>query len=57
MPKTINIVLFQSINIKLSVYAEKIVGKPEKIEYTDRTVALVEYRDGTLIDEIKQIKD
>ncbi|MCT3442575.1 hypothetical protein EFQ43_14245, partial [Limosilactobacillus fermentum] len=27
------------------------------IEYTDRTVALVEYRDGTLIDEVKQIKD
>ena len=42
---------------ELQQHAEKIVGKPEKIEYTDRTVALVEYRDGTLIDEIKQIKD
>ena len=42
---------------ELQQRAEKIVGKSEKIEYTDRTVALVEYRDGTLIDEIKQIKD
>ncbi len=50
-----------SINLmtieELQERAEKIVGKPEKIEYTDRTVALVEYRDGTLIDEIKQVKD
>lgn len=37
--------------------AEKQVGVPKKLEYTDRTVALVEYRDGTVIDAIKEIKD
>ena len=42
---------------ELQKRAEGIVGKPKPIEYTDRTVALVEYRDGTLIDEVKQIKD
>ncbi len=42
---------------ELQKRAEKIVGKPEEIQYTDRTVALVEYRDGTLVDAIKEIKD
>ena len=42
---------------ELQARAAKIVGQPKPVEYTDRTVALVEYRDGTLIDEIKQIKD
>ncbi|WP_137597027.1 citrate lyase subunit alpha [Paucilactobacillus kaifaensis] len=37
--------------------ASEIVGTPKPIEYTDRTVALVEYRDGTIIDSIKQVKD
>ena len=36
--------------------AESITGKPEKIEFTDRVVGLVEYRDGTIIDVIKQVK-
>lgn len=36
--------------------AEKATGKPEKIEYTDKIVGLVEYRDGTIIDVIKQVK-
>ncbi len=36
--------------------AEKIVGKPKSIEYEDRTVAVVEYRDGSIVDVIKQIK-
>ena len=37
--------------------AEKQVGVPKLLEYTDRTVALVEYRDGTIIDAIKEVKD
>lgn len=37
--------------------AEKIVGKANPIEYTDRVVAYVEYRDGSLIDVVKQVKD
>ncbi|PWG00834.1 citrate lyase subunit alpha [Levilactobacillus bambusae] len=41
----------------LQAEAEKIVGEPKPLEYTDRTVALVEYRDGTIIDQIKEVKD
>ena len=42
---------------ELAAKAEAIVGKPKAIEYTDRPVALVEYRDGSLIDVINQVKD
>jgi citrate lyase subunit alpha/citrate CoA-transferase len=42
---------------ELQQRAEKIVGVPKPLEYTDQTVALVEYRDGTLIDAIKAVKD
>lgn len=41
----------------LQKMAEKQVGVPKPLEYTDRTVALVEYRDGTIIDAIKEVKD
>ncbi|MGX7042644.1 citrate lyase subunit alpha [Leuconostoc holzapfelii] len=37
--------------------AEAIVGKPKPLAFTDRVVALAEYRDGTLIDVIKAVKD
>lgn len=37
--------------------AEKIVGKATPIQFTERVVALVEYRDGTLLDTICQVKD
>jgi citrate lyase subunit alpha/citrate CoA-transferase len=37
--------------------AEKIVGKPKALEFTDRTVAMIEYRDGSLIDVVKEVKD
>lgn len=36
--------------------AEKITGKPRAIEYTEKIVGLVEYRDGTIIDVIKGVK-
>lgn len=32
------------------------VGIPEEMEYEDQVVALVEYRDGTIIDVVRQIK-
>jgi len=35
---------------------EKILGKPEPVVYTDKIVGIVEYRDGTIIDVIKQVK-
>ncbi|MGL5616859.1 MAG: citrate lyase subunit alpha [Sarcina sp.] len=36
--------------------AEEITGKAEAIEFTDKVVAVVEYRDGTIIDTIHQVK-
>nr|NKC40950.1 citrate lyase subunit alpha [Lactobacillus mulieris] len=42
---------------ELQQLAEKQVGTPKKLEYTDRTVAVIEYRDGTVIDTIKEVKD
>ncbi len=34
---------------------EKITGKPDPLEFTDKICGLIEYRDGTIIDTIKQI--
>lgn len=36
--------------------AERIVGKPEPIRYTDRVVGVVTYRDGSVIDLIRQVQ-
>ncbi|MFV0379410.1 MAG: citrate lyase subunit alpha [Anaerorhabdus sp.] len=41
---------------ELKEYAYGIVGTPEPIEYSDRVVALIEYRDGSLIDVVYQVK-
>ena len=35
---------------------EAIVGKTKEVEYTDKIVGLIEYRDGTIIDVIRQVK-
>lgn len=37
--------------------AEKLTGKPKAIEYLDNVVGYVRYRDGSVIDVIKQVKD
>jgi citrate lyase subunit alpha/citrate CoA-transferase len=37
--------------------AEDIVGVPDPIQYTDKVVGVVTYRDGTVIDLIRQIKE
>ncbi|GEP22452.1 citrate lyase subunit alpha [Lentilactobacillus diolivorans] len=42
---------------ELQKMAEAKVGKPKPLEFTDRTVALVEYRDGSIIDAIHEVKD
>ncbi|MCP4215516.1 MAG: citrate lyase subunit alpha [bacterium] len=34
---------------------EGITGPPKPIKFTDKTVGLIEYRDGTIIDVIKQV--
>lgn len=39
---------------ELAKEVEGIVGKPAEIEHTDRIVGVVEYRDGSIIDVIKQ---
>ncbi|MGL6101163.1 MAG: citrate lyase subunit alpha, partial [Fusobacteriaceae bacterium] len=36
--------------------AKFITGEPKAIEFTDEVVAIVEYRDGSIIDVIKKIK-
>lgn len=41
---------------ELQQMAQKIVGVPNEIEFDDQTVALIEYRDGTIIDSIKKVK-
>lgn len=40
----------------LQQLAESLTGVPKPIETTDRIVCIVEYRDGTVIDVIKEIK-
>lgn len=40
----------------LQQLAESLTGVPKPIETTDRVVAIVEYRDGTVVDVIRQIK-
>ena len=41
---------------ELKEIAESFTGKPKNIEFDDKIVALVEYRDGTIIDVIKKVK-
>ena len=37
--------------------AYSIVGRPNKIQFADRVVGIVEARDGTIIDVVRQIKE
>lgn len=41
--------------LKEKAYA--LAGTPDPIQYEDRIVALIEYRDGSLIDVVKQVKN
>ena len=41
---------------ELQQLAEKLTGVPKPIETTDRVVCIVEYRDGTVIDVIREIR-
>lgn len=41
---------------QLQQRAEQLTGKPEPVEFTDRVVAVVRYRDGSVIDVIHQVK-
>ena len=41
---------------ELQQIAESMTGKPKEIEFGDKIVAVVEYRDGTVVDVIKDMK-
>jgi citrate lyase subunit alpha/citrate CoA-transferase len=41
---------------ELKAKAERIVGKPDSIDYTDKVVGVVIYRDGSVIDLVHQVK-
>lgn len=41
---------------ELKEKAEHIVGKPKPIEYTDKIVGVVTYRDGSVLDVVRQVK-
>jgi citrate lyase subunit alpha/citrate CoA-transferase len=34
-----------------------ITGIPRSVEFTDDIVALIEYRDGTIIDAVRKVKE
>ena len=40
---------------ELKEKAYHIVGTPEPVQYGDKVVALIEYRDGTLIDVVRNV--
>lgn len=41
---------------ELKEKAEKLTGKPRQIEFTDKIIGVVEYRDGSVIDIIRKVK-
>lgn len=41
----------------LAQRAQELTGKPKPIEFTDKVVAVVRYRDGSVIDVVRQIKE
>ncbi len=42
---------------ELQKKAEQLVGVPDPIEYLERVVGVVTYRDGSVIDVVRQVKD
>ncbi len=42
---------------ELKNIAEEMTGAPNKIEFEDEIVAVVEYRDGTVIDVVRKVKE
>ena len=41
--------------LKEKAYA--LTGVPQKVKTTDKVVAVIEYRDGSIIDVVKQIEE
>lgn len=42
---------------ELAALAERITGRPDPVEHTERVVGVVEYRDGSVIDIIRKVRD
>jgi citrate lyase subunit alpha/citrate CoA-transferase len=52
--KNINIPVFTIKQLKDNV--DNVVGIPDKIEYDEKVVAIVEYRDGSIIDVVRKVR-
>jgi citrate lyase subunit alpha/citrate CoA-transferase len=37
--------------------AYEATGGPQEVEFTDDVIALIEYRDGTILDTVWKVKD
>ncbi|KAE9782066.1 citrate lyase subunit alpha, partial [Escherichia coli] len=42
---------------RLRERAQQLTGQPRAIEFTDRVIAVVRYRDGSVIDVVHQVKE
>jgi citrate lyase subunit alpha/citrate CoA-transferase len=52
--KHVNVPVYTIEDLKKKV--ESIVGVPDKIEYDEKVIAIVEYRDGSIIDVVRKVK-
>jgi len=52
--KNVNIPMFTIQELKEKI--ESVVGVPDKIEYDEKVIAIVEYRDGSIIDVVRKVK-
>ncbi|MGK0468105.1 citrate lyase subunit alpha [Clostridium sp.] len=52
--KHVNVPVYTIEDLKKKV--ESIVGVPDKIEYDEKVIAIVEYRDGSILDVIRKVK-
>lgn len=51
----IGVAVYTMEELKEKAYAQ--VGEPDPIEYEDKVVAVIEYRDGSLIDVVRKVKE
>ena len=59
---TLNLKSIELTNVSIDIHdlekeVDSITGVPKPIQFTDKIVGLVEYRDGTIIDVIRQVKE
>lgn len=52
--KNVNIPVFTIQELKDKI--ESVVGVPERIEYEEKVIGIVEYRDGSIIDVVRKVK-